>query len=102
MRIDHPAAREDYLEAVRYYAEHGDGLGDALIDCFEEAVDDVLDAPETWPLVQEWDEQPSVRSRKVHRFPYRVVYYQRSEEIIILAYAHQHRRPGYWRDRLGN
>jgi len=99
-RSDHPDARAEYLGAVRYYDDRADGLGGALIDCFEAAVDDVLDMPAMWPIVPGWHGEPVVRSRKVHSFPYRVVYYQRGREIVILAYAHQNRRPGYWRDRL--
>lgn len=34
------------------------------------------------------------------RFPYGVIYATDPEEIVILAIAHMHRRPGYWRDRL--
>ena len=33
-------------------------------------------------------------------FPYAVYYYEREEDIVVLAYAHEKRRPGYWRYRL--
>ena len=102
MRIEHPAARQEYLCAVDYYAERSIELGQSLVDCFEEAVDDILDAPTMWPLVPDWNALPEIRSRKVHRFPFRVYYHQRGNEIVIIAYAHQSRRPGYWSDRLRN
>ncbi|MBI3461482.1 MAG: type II toxin-antitoxin system RelE/ParE family toxin [Planctomycetes bacterium] len=33
------------------------------------------------------------------RFPYRIIYEVRSDEIVILAIAHNRRRPGYWSRR---
>jgi len=32
-------------------------------------------------------------------FPYDVVYIVHDDVVSILAVAHHHRRPGYWRDR---
>ena len=33
------------------------------------------------------------------RFPYDIVVWKCPEEIVVVAIAHQSRRPGYWRDR---
>jgi hypothetical protein len=35
----------------------------------------------------------------VPRFPYRVVYRNRPDEIVVVAVAHLRRRPGYWKNR---
>lgn len=43
-----------------------------------------------------WNREPIVRREGVSGFPYGVVYVVRAEEIVILAYAHDRRRPGYW------
>lgn len=37
-----------------------------------------------------------VRRRLVRRFPYAILYAVEDSEIVILAIAHQRRRPGYW------
>jgi toxin ParE2 len=50
--------------------------------------------PEAAPLVNR-----TVRKKLVRRFPYSVMYSIRAEGIRILAIAHQHRRPLYWRGR---
>lgn len=42
----------------------------------------------------------SIRRRKVGVFPYRVVYFVRDDELLIVAFAHQSRRPGYWKQRI--
>jgi len=33
------------------------------------------------------------------RFPYSIVFYERENQIVIIAFAHSSRRPGYWRSR---
>jgi plasmid stabilization system protein ParE len=33
-------------------------------------------------------------------FPYYIAYVIRGDRIVVMAVAHAHRRPGYWRDRL--
>ena len=35
----------------------------------------------------------------VDRFPYKVVYRERVDDVYIVAIAHSSRRPGYWRNR---
>jgi hypothetical protein len=35
----------------------------------------------------------------LRRFPYDVVVVDRPDEYLVVAIAHQSRRPGYWRDR---
>jgi toxin ParE1/3/4 len=36
----------------------------------------------------------------LQRFPFAIVYRERETDIQVLAIAHGHRRPGYWKDRL--
>ena len=33
-------------------------------------------------------------------FPYVVIYATLSDEIVVVAFANTHRRPGYWRERI--
>lgn len=37
----------------------------------------------------------------LRRYPFGVVYRVERTRILIVAVAHGHRRPGYWRDRVG-
>ena len=34
------------------------------------------------------------------RFPYAVIYVEEPDYVLVLAFAHFNRRPGYWVDRL--
>ncbi|MSP63343.1 MAG: hypothetical protein EXR72_23970 [Myxococcales bacterium] len=50
-----------------------------------------------------WPDLPAdldVRRRVIERFPLTVVYLVRDDTLIIVAVAHQRRRPGYWMQRL--
>jgi plasmid stabilization system protein ParE len=42
----------------------------------------------------------NVRAKSLKRFPYSVLYSVENNEIVVLAIAHQSRKPGCWRDRL--
>ncbi|MBI2393359.1 MAG: type II toxin-antitoxin system RelE/ParE family toxin [Deltaproteobacteria bacterium] len=92
----HPAARADLEAAVAWYDEQERGLGGALVEDVERAIAKIVARPDAWPL-SEWDS----RARKVvlSRFPYRVIYTISAAVIVIVAVAHQRRRPGYWRTR---
>ena len=36
----------------------------------------------------------------LRRFPYAVIVRERGTEVVVIAFAHTSRRPGYWRGRL--
>jgi len=58
------------------------------------AIDRIRRFPEAWhPLGDE------IRRCRLRRFPYGLIYSKEQEGILILAVAHAHREPGYWRDR---
>lgn len=39
------------------------------------------------------------RRAVLRRFPFSLIYSEEPTEIVIIAVAHQKRRPGYWRGR---
>ena len=66
-----------------------------------EAVDRTVallaDHPELGPVLVR---DARVRHLPIQRFPYRVIYRLGDEQLVIIAFAHTRRRPGYWRVRL--
>ncbi len=42
-----------------------------------------------------------VRRRRLHRFPYAVVFLEGPTEYVVIAVMHLRRRPGYWLSRVG-
>lgn len=43
--------------------------------------------------------RPDIRRRILRRFPYAILYAIEDDDIVIIAVAHQRRRPGYWARR---
>ncbi|MES9904231.1 MAG: hypothetical protein ABW168_16350 [Sedimenticola sp.] len=93
------AAAEEAAEAAAWYERERPGLGEK----FQQAVDAALDLleQEVVPLtpVPGTTGKRGVKRLILKRFPYDVVVYEHSSEIIVIAVARQSRRPGYWRDR---
>ena len=52
--------------------------------------------PHAWPPYDH-----GTRRYLLRRYPFGVVYRVERTRILIVAVAHGHRRPGYWRDRVG-
>jgi plasmid stabilization system protein ParE len=94
-----PEAAEELDQAVSWYESRRPGLGHELLV----AVDDCLDFVGRWPgsgsLVPGLPHEIAARRAPVRRFPYYVVYLETDSAIRILAFAHNRRRPGYWRSR---
>lgn len=70
------------------------GLGRSLAAEVEHAVSLIREFPDAGALVG-----PKPRRVLVARFPYAVVYRRDPARVVIIAVAHQRRRPGYWRLR---
>ena len=96
----HAAAVEEAAEAAAWYEKERPGLGTD----FQQAVEAALDLLEEdiVPLVSA-NGVAGARGLKrllLRRFPYSVIVRESAEEIIVIAFAHTARRPGYWRGRL--
>jgi plasmid stabilization system protein ParE len=93
LRFDAAAERE-LNEASDYYDLESPGLGDVFLAEVEHALAQLEAFPEaSEPL------RAGLRRRLLHTFPYALLYSLRTDEIRILAVAHQRRRPFYWEDR---
>ena len=92
----HPEARAELLTAVVYYEDQAEGLGDQFTDEVEHAVQLVSNHP---VLGAPLSESSDLRRWQLRRFPYYLIYRSESAKLVILAVAHQRRRPGYWTDR---
>lgn len=92
------AAEEEAVEAAAWYESQRPGLG---FD-FERAVDAALDLldEDIVPLaaLPDWRVR-GVKRLALKRFPYDVIVTQSVEEIVVVAFAHHARRPGYWLER---
>lgn len=82
-------------EAIEYYNYEVPGLGDAFLTEVLNAIDRIGGFPEAWRPCSK-----RTRRCQTRRFPYGVIYQIRGQEILILAIANLHRKPGYWKDRI--
>lgn len=100
---EHPEAREQFLDAHKRYLGIEDGrLGDEFADAAESAADLILQWPDAPPPYRGRERGPMIRTWDLGTFPYRMIYTVRGGEILVLAYAHEARRPGYWSRRLND
>ena len=89
------SAQAELDDAIAWYASHAPGLGDAFLIETLRTLKLIEQYPKAWhPLTQQ------IRRCRLRRFPYSVVYAQYGSDLLVLAVAHQHRKPGYWRARL--
>ncbi|MBK7719147.1 MAG: type II toxin-antitoxin system RelE/ParE family toxin [Simplicispira sp.] len=87
-------AQAELDEAIAWHTEQAPGMGDAVLIETLKTLRLVEQFPQSWhPLT------PEIRRCRLRRFPYSVVYTLDAESILVLAVAHQHRKPGYWRNR---
>ena len=93
----HPDARIEALEAHDWYAERSKSAAEAFQDELQDARRAIQYAPDRWASFL-----CGTRRYIMKRCPYVVVYRARAEHIEIVAVAHGHRRPGYWKRRLGD
>ena len=88
-------AVDEWISAGNHYEGQRSGLARIFDEEFEGAMRKILEAPRRWPL-----ERQHVRRYRMNRFPYKIVYQEDTDKLIVIAVAHLSRRPGYWMDRL--
>jgi plasmid stabilization system protein ParE len=88
-------AQAEVDEAVAYFDEQREGLGDR----FEQDLLHTLTVIIEHPLIGK-PLSKRVRKFKLRKFRYNVIYVIDDHEVIVVAVAHHRRRPGYWRGRL--
>lgn len=92
-------AEEEFFEAQDWYEAARPGLGVEFRQAVDEAIGRLAEGTSVPTTVPGVSESSGVRRIFVKRFPYSVVFVEHGTELWILAFAHHHRRPGYWRDR---
>ena len=84
-------AQRELEDAVLYYELEVDGLGIRFEEEVKRSVRRIVQFSKASSK-----EQVEVRRYVLHRFPYKILYSIEEEHIVIIAIAHQHRKPDYW------
>jgi plasmid stabilization system protein ParE len=90
-----PPAEEEMIEAALFYETASPGLGDDFLDDIQHAIDTARKHPELGAGVAH-----GFRRMLIRRFPFTVIYAVESEQVVVVAVAHQRRRPEYWKGRM--
>ncbi len=88
-------ARREFDEAKEFYETEQPGLGTQFEEQIKHSLLRIQQYPQAWP-----PERKEIRRYIVHKFPYKILYSVQDGKIVVLAFAHLHRQPDYWVDRL--
>jgi len=88
-------AQQELDEAVSYYNGQVAGLGNAFLLETIASIERIRQFPDAWHPLGE-----NVRRCRLRRFSYGLIYHADETGVLVVAVAHTHRRPDYWRDRL--
>ena len=81
-------------EASVFYEAASVGLGSDFLDDVQRVIDTIREHPELGRAVGK-----DLRQVLLHRFPFSLIYSTEKHATIVVAVAHQCRRPGYWKGR---
>lgn len=96
--IFHRDASAEAEAAAGWYEERGKGLGADFVSELERITAPVVESPRMWPQSKA---DARARFAPFSRFPYLLVFVEHpGDDVFVVAVAHGHRRPGYWRRRM--
>ncbi len=90
----HDEAKQELREVAAYYRAKSPRLERAFLSEFQQACNDLRRFPLSRPRGTAGTRKSVLRS-----FPYNIIYLLQPMRIVIIAVAHQKRRPGYWLER---
>ena len=88
-------AHLEFESAKEFYETEQLGLGKRFENEIKSSLLRIKKSPQTWSV-----ERKEIRRYFVHKFPYKILYSIQKDTIIVLAFAHLHREPEYWIDRM--
>ncbi len=92
----HRLATQDYLVALRWYAERSGWSAQRFRAAVGQTLERIARTPEQGATYRE-----RFRWMRLRKFPF-IIYYEvrEGESVRVLAVAHAKRRPGYWLRRV--
>jgi plasmid stabilization system protein ParE len=94
-----PEASADLGAAAHWYERQHVGLGLAFLSAVDLAINSLGEWPRLGSIVEGLPDDLKVRRVAVSRFPYHLAYLVSSDRALVIAVAHDRRRPNYWRSR---
>jgi plasmid stabilization system protein ParE len=88
-------ARADFDESFDWYAERSEIAALGFVQAVEDAFNKIIFDPNRFSRTIRGCQYCPLK-----RYPFRVVFHQDAERVLIVAIAHAKRRPFYWRNRI--
>lgn len=95
--IFHPEAKYELNQAVDFYEGQQRKLGLEFLEDVYSTIQRIIEFPNAFSK-----QSKNTRKCLTNRFPFAVIYQIKKEEIFIAAVVHLARKPGFWKERLGN
>jgi plasmid stabilization system protein ParE len=90
----HPRARDEVEEAQAWYEERSLLAAAGFLHEMSVAIRRIAKAPNRYPVSLH-----NTHRILLERFPFGIHYRVNENDIVVVAVAHQKRRPGYWAER---
>lgn len=87
-------AKIELDDAFDWYEMEQSGLGRRFLAEIQVALKRITAFPDSCSSIS-----PSLRRCLVRKFPYMLVYGLEEDTVVVVAVAHMHRRPNYWKGR---
>lgn len=87
-----PRAEFEYEEALVWYQRRSPRAADGFEAAVAAAIAKIAAAPDSYPV-----HQGDLRSVALKRYPFSLIFRIHASEVQVVAVAHHHRGPGYWR-----
>ena len=87
-------AEEDLTAAALWYSDQQPALDEVFLVAVREAASRAAESPQLYARVHR-----ELRRVLVHRFPYALIFSERTTDIVVLACYHLHRDPSVWQSR---
>lgn len=90
----HSGAQADFDESLNWYLSRSAGAAVGFVTAVDDAIERISEAPGRFSLTC-----GECRYCAVRRYPFRIVFREEADRLVIIAVAHAKRRPAYWRER---
>jgi plasmid stabilization system protein ParE len=91
----HPEAREDFRDAIRWYRIRSPIVATEFRGMVSDVIREIVQTPQRCPKYLH-----GTRRFVLYRFPFSIIYLDDPDVLVIIAVAHNKRKPGYWKRRL--
>lgn len=89
-----PGAEQEFREAFFWYFDRSPIAAEAFRSEVLESTDGLADRADMWP-----SNEDGIHFRVLDRFPHNIWHELNGRLATVIANAHQHRRPHYWKTR---